>query len=113
MQIEEIGTWIGGAGGAAMLLRMGITMLKKQGLADATLDAHAAALKNAQTEAKKWEDKYDAEVKNHSDCRHLYEATLKLLGAMENNNQMLRMLLLQRGMTAQEIDTALGVIHGV
>lgn len=105
LNVDEIITWIGGSAGAAFLLRFGITALKKQGLADATLDSHAQALANKQKEAEMWEARYKEAQKEH-------ESNLILIGELRVQNKMLRMLLIHHGLTAEAIDKALEVNDG-
>lgn len=116
MTPEDIAKWIGGltVGGTAfaMLVRFAITSWSRQGLIKAGDDSHKEAIKHANEEALKWEKRYEAELANHENCKRNHEATLILTGEVRNQNKMLRMLLIQRGMTGDEIDKALEIDEG-
>ena len=111
MQIngDDIITWVGGATGVGVLVRLAITVLKKQGLTDAGIDSQKTALAEANERAAYWEKKYEAEVANHAATSKEYAALLINAGELRNQNRFLRMLLKQGGMSTEEIDAALEI----
>lgn len=102
LNVDDILAWVGGLLGVGTVGRFAITALKKQNLGDAALDAHSTALKNALEDAAKWQKRYD-------DCSAEHSHTLILIGELRVQNKMLRMILIQRGMTGPEIDAALEI----
>jgi hypothetical protein len=98
-----------GGGGLVVCGRWAFSWLSKQNLTDTVTVNQKDLIGNLKAEAKKWEDRYDASEKDHSDSRKQHESTLILLGEVRNQNKMLRMLLIQRGMSAEELDKALEV----
>ena len=104
--IELVLVSVGGAAGVGFLGRFAITALKRQGLADATLDSHTSALKNCQAEAAKWEQRYNEAQSNHTE-------NIMLIGELRVQNRMLRIIILNKGlMTAEELDSALEIKDG-
>lgn len=109
---DDITNYILGLGGIGLAARYAITWMKRQGLADAGVDSQKQLIADLRTEAKKWEVLYNKEVNDHTEARKQYDATIELLGEVRNQNKMLRLLLIQRGMSAEELDAALEISEG-
>lgn len=124
LNIESIGMLIGsgmGITGAGFLLFKGaITWLGRQGLISAgddsqkdlierlTVDAENYRTKLEASEAARQKDR-DDHHKEMIELRDLHNDVLMLTGELKVQNKMLRMLLIQRGMTAAELDAALEI----
>lgn len=110
---SNIGAWVaGGLSGTGLvvyLIRAYITWANRQGLITTGDNSQKDLLESLRAEAKKWEDKYEAEVKDHEATKSLYESNLILYGELRVQNKMLRMLLIQRGMSAEELNDALQI----
>ena len=120
---EHITYTIGGLGALGFIGRWAITWLGKQGLIQAT-DSNTKDLQlSLKEEAAKWELKYEksaadleAERTQHAKDRESdriqHNDNLILLGEVRLQNKLLRALLLQRGMTVEELTLALGGVDG-
>lgn len=106
-ELQQILFWAVGIVGGGAGIRAGITWAVRQGLITAGDTSQKGLIEDLRTEAKKWQDRYDAEVANHSEARRQHETTLVLLGEVRAQNKMLRLILIQRGMTSEEINAAL------
>lgn len=98
-----------GTGGLGLSIRAFITWAGRQGLISTGDNSQKGLIEDLRTEAKKWQERYDGVVKDHDDSKRQHESTLILLGEVRNQNKMLRMLLIQRGMSADELDAALEI----
>ena len=83
--------------GVGMGVRKVITSFKNQGLIDAGITSHQEALKNSQTEAKKWQELHEAERAGH-------EHTKRMIVVIQMQNVMLKMMLRERGVSLDDID---------
>lgn len=97
----------GGLTGASILLRMIWTWLTRQGMITQGDSSQKDLIANLTLEAERWRKMHEEAVKTHEDAKRQHEATLILLGEVKIQNKMLRMLLIQRGMTHEELDAAL------
>jgi hypothetical protein len=94
---------------AVFALQKLMTSWKTENTNQSAASSQQELMKNLKEEAKKWQDLYDKEVADHSDARRQYEVTLILLGEVRNQNKMLRLLLIQRGMSPEELDVVLDI----
>lgn len=106
----NVGVGAAGLFGGAMILRGIWTWLGRQGLISQGDSSQKDLLSNLTAEAERWRKMHEDSVKAHEDSKKQHEATLVLLGEIKLQNKMLRILLIQRGMTAQELDIMLGAI---
>lgn len=112
------------AGGSAFTImlgvfaRVGLTMLGRQGLISAGDQSQKDLIASLSTERTQWRDLYEKKVveldneraqhsKDMDILRQQHHDNLMLLGEVRLQNRMLRMLLIQRGMSADELDAAL------
>lgn len=97
----------GGLTGAGILLRMIWTWANRQGMITQGDSSQKELIASLTEEAERWRQLHADAVKAHEDAKRQHEATLILLGETRLQNRMLRMLLIQRGMTPEELDAAL------
>lgn len=103
---------------AGLVIRFGLTMLGRQGLISAGDQSQKDLIASLSAERTQWRDLYekkvtelDAERTQHAKdmeiLRQQHHDNLMLMGEVRLQNRMLRMLLIQRGMSAEELDAAL------
>ena len=98
-----------GVPAAGWVLRIFVSWLNKQSLADAGNTSQKDVIETLRQEARRWEERYDLEVKSHADAKVQLEATMELLGETRNQNKMLRMMLIANGVAPETIDKTLGI----
>lgn len=94
---ETAGYSLAGLTALAMLGRATLSWFKGKGLTDAKTDANRDVIETLREEAKRWEDRYNLEVKEHAENRELLQAT-------REQNRLLRAILLHHGMSKEELD---------
>ena len=94
------------AGGALYFIRQLIAKTQREGKDNAVhgagSDATTGLIATLQGEAKKWQERHDEIVKQH-------EENIELIALLRSQNAMLRLILIQKGVTTEEL-TAIGVI---
>lgn len=111
MSVEQsdVVSWGAVAAGLGFAARYVVTWLGRQGMIQAGDTSQRTLIESLTAEAAKWEARYEVAVREHQEDRALHTATVTLLNETRNQNKMLRMLLIQRGMTAEELDKALEI----
>ena len=103
---------------AGVVIRFGLTILGRQGLISAGDQSQKDLITSLSAERTQWRDLYEKKVseldnertqhsKDMDMLRQQHHDNLMLLGEVRLQNRMLRMLLIQRGMSADELDAAL------
>lgn len=120
LSAENVSYGVGTLLGGGLLIRLALSFLTRQGLITAGDNSQRSLIEDLRAEAKKWQDLHEKteasrekEREQHEKdmliIRQAHNDNLVLLGEMRNQNKMLRMLLIQRGMSASELDAALEV----
>lgn len=107
--IQLIGTWVLGLSGTGMLLRAILTWMGRQGVISQGDTSQKDLLKNLTEEAERWRKIHEAEAESHEDSKKQLHATEALLAEIKMQNRMLRRLLINTGMTAEELDELLEI----
>ena len=109
-----------GTGVAGVALRAGITWMGRQGMIQTGDNSQKELIERLSSEAAKWQAIHAKEIlareedriqhaKDMDTARQQHNDNLILLGETRAQNKMLRMLLIQRGMSSEELDKALEI----
>lgn len=101
--IEEILKWLLGGGGLIAVGKIALDYSKSKAPVNAAHDAATSMMEKLQQEAAKWQQLYD-------ETHKLLEAQRDTNTLLRSQNAMMRMLLVQKGVTEPEL-IAIGAIH--